>query len=164
MGNKFLELAFDRGVANVLVLNDTVGVDSKSLRDRVHAEHLCSRPVIAADPRSHAKRPPPGGYVLTAKPPKYVLERTCPVATSQELAQLSKSSTGKVNANTGHLTCEADATHNTGLRELAVYTDSLVSDGGQSVEANCFRARNNRERIAPGATCSIAPASSVVYS
>ncbi|HJY91972.1 MAG TPA: hypothetical protein VJ255_16935, partial [Candidatus Acidoferrum sp.] len=50
-------------------------------------------------------------------------------ATSQELAQLSKSSTGKVNANTGHLTCEADATPNTGLRELAVYTDSLVSDG-----------------------------------
>jgi hypothetical protein len=84
--------------------------------------------------------------------------------TSQELAQLSKSSTGKVNANTGHLTCEADATPNTGLSELAVYTDSLVSDGGQSVEANCFRARNNRERIAPGATCSIAPASSVVYS
>jgi hypothetical protein len=85
-------------------------------------------------------------------------------STSQELAQLSKSSTGKVNANTGHLTCEADATPNTGLRELAVYMDSLVSDGGQRVEANCFRARNNRERIAPGATCSIAPASSVVYS
>jgi transposase len=58
----------------------------------------------------------------------------------------------------------SNAFRRSGLRELAVYTGSLVSDGGQSFEANCFRARNNRERIAPGATCSNAPASSVVYS
>ena len=49
-------------------------------------------------------------------------------------------------------------------RELAAYKNRLVSDGGHSVEANCFRARNNLERIAPGAICNIAPASSMVYS
>lgn len=38
-------------------------------------------------------------------------------ATSQELTQLSKSSKGKVNANTGRLTCEADATPNNRTRE-----------------------------------------------
>jgi amino acid transporter len=48
--------------------------------------------------------------------------------------------------------------------ELAVYTASLVSDGEESVIANCFRALNNLERIAPGGTCSIAPTSSAVYS
>jgi hypothetical protein len=46
----------------------------------------------------------------------------------------------------------------------AAYKDGLISDGEESVEANCFRARNNLERIAPGGSCSIAPASSAVYS
>ena len=49
-------------------------------------------------------------------------------------------------------------------RKLAAYTDSLASDDEESVEANCFRARTSLERIAPGGTCSIAPASSAVYS
>jgi hypothetical protein len=49
-------------------------------------------------------------------------------------------------------------------REVAVYRAGVVSDGEERVEANCFRARNNLERIAPGGTCSISPASSVEYS
>src|SRR5215472_13862388 len=64
----------------------------------------------------------------------------------------------RVNADTRRLARKANVTR------LAVYTASLVSDGEESVEANCFRARNNLERIAPGGTCSIAPASFVVYS
>src|SRR5215469_1896114 len=61
-----------------------------------------------------------------------------------------------------HLLAAINAQHL--ARELAAYKDGLVSDGEESVEANCFRARNNLERIAPGGSCSIAPASSAVYS
>jgi len=80
---------------------------------------------------------------------------------TQQMGQRDRpscSEQGRVNADTRRLARKANVTR------LAVYTASLVSDGEESVEANCFRARNNLERIAPGGTCSIAPASSVVYS
>jgi hypothetical protein len=43
-GNEFLELSFNHGVANVLILQHTVRIDCKCMGNRRHTEHFRNQP------------------------------------------------------------------------------------------------------------------------